>query len=219
MWFLSPRKAQMIKRVYVFHFQESLLQFKWFMYPSFTKRKTTSLLFALLKPSSVQLIILLSGKKGKFISNSLTLSMGISYGIIKIPYLTSREKAPVLIFSPVWEGGAGGRRERYCPSYASIMPCGKFQEKKWAKGRSEGQEYFPSLWSLHQHNNMVVVETAGCPPAPSFFYFLSLYRFSEFYLYSFACLHLALRNFITCEGLCPHQCRFRYHRVPGVALL
>lgn len=108
MRFLLPWKTQMIKRVYVCHFQESLLQFKWFMHPSFTKRKTTSLLFALLKASSVQLIILLSGKKGEFISNSLIFSVGNSYGIIKIPYLTSRETAAALIFSS-FLARAGGR--------------------------------------------------------------------------------------------------------------
>lgn len=71
------------------------------------KEKITSSLFALCKLSSARLIILLSGKN-EFISNSLIFSMGNSYGIIKIPYLTSKETAALFIDFPFGRRVGGG---------------------------------------------------------------------------------------------------------------
>lgn len=81
-----------------------------YLHDSYTqglKKKITSLLFALFKLSSAWLIILLSGKN-EFISNSLIFSMGNSYGIIKIPYLTSKETAALFITSPFGRRVGGG---------------------------------------------------------------------------------------------------------------
>lgn len=216
MRFLLPRKTQMIKRVYVCHFQESLLQFKWFMPPNFTKRKTTSLLFALLKPSSVQLIILLSGKKGEFISNTVIFPNGNSYGIIKIPYLTGRETAAALIFSPVLGGWEGERLSVTC---SVLKPCSKFQEKKWAGVRSEWQEYsslsYPCTRTITQLRWRLLTGPHIHPLLHSL-----LLQISRVLLTLISVLEFNSVQFNTCVGLCIHHRsqdaeQFHHHKGPS----